>query len=251
MRWIRRRPSSRGSEARAPHGLALYRPFVPRGGLVFDIGANIGERTSIFLALGARIVAVEPQSDCSARLRQRFGETIAIEQAAVGAEEGTADLLIASAHTISSLSPEWVAGVQESGRFSEHRWDEKVTVPVTTLDALIVRYGTPDFTKIDVEGYELAVLRGLSQPLPALSFEFDFELGEQRLMCVVQLLQRRIARAIAAGVGWPRGDQSLPSTDTSRCGVLRRRIRAQLSGSPAGRLWPSHLGVHPSPTRIA
>ena len=57
-------------------------------------------------------------------------------------------------------------------RFASVRWDTKVEVDVTTMDELIARYGEPAFCKIDVEGSELQVLHGLSQALPALSFEF-------------------------------------------------------------------------------
>ena len=52
------------------------------------------------------------------------------------------------------------------------RWREEVEVEVTTLDALIAAHGVPAFCKIDVEGYEHAVLEGLSRPLPGLSLEY-------------------------------------------------------------------------------
>ena len=54
-------------------------------------------------------------------------------------------------------------------------WADHAVVPVTTLDALIDRYGLPAFCKIDVEGFEEAVVRGLSRPIPSVSFEFTPE----------------------------------------------------------------------------
>ena len=62
-------------------------------------------------------------------------------------------------------------------------------VPVTTLDALIQQYGKPAFCKIDVEGAELDVLRGLSQPLSALSFEYIPAVMETALGCIDWLSQ--------------------------------------------------------------
>ena len=55
----------------------FYRPFVPAGGLAFDIGAHTGNRLHAFLALGARVVAVEPQPELVARLERRFGKEVA------------------------------------------------------------------------------------------------------------------------------------------------------------------------------
>jgi len=47
-----------------------------------------------------------------------------------------------------------------------------IDVPVLTLDLAIARYGTPYYCKIDVEGYELQVLSGLTQTIPMVSIEY-------------------------------------------------------------------------------
>jgi FkbM family methyltransferase len=141
----------------------------------------------VFLSLGACVVAVEPHEPCRRVLRDRFGGRVALVEAALGPAEGEAELLVASYHTLSSLSPEWTEAVRASGRFAEFDWDRRERVRVTTLDALIGEHGVPDFCKIDVEGYELEVLRGLSRPLPALSFEFDVERLDSRLQAVDHL----------------------------------------------------------------
>ena len=45
----------------------------------------------------------------------------------------------------------------------------------------------PAFCKIDVEGYELEVLQGVSQPLPALSFEYVAAAKPMALACLERL----------------------------------------------------------------
>lgn len=153
---------------------AFYGRFVRPGDLCFDVGANAGNRTEIFLALGARVVAVDPQPSCVKALRRRYGgdQRVAVAPVALGESEGEAELILSDASTISSLSRDWIEAVRKSGRFSAYRWNRTAIVTVTTLDRLIGEHGVPAFVKIDVEGYELQVLRGLSQPVGALSFEF-------------------------------------------------------------------------------
>lgn len=76
--------------------------------------------------------------------------------------------------------------VQRAESFAGVDWEETVTVPVTTLDALITRHGAPDFCKIDIEGSELAALEGLSTALPLLSFEY-IPATEMTLACIQRL----------------------------------------------------------------
>ncbi len=58
-----------------------------------------------------------------------------------------------------------------------------IKVPVTTLDDAIKSYGLPSFCKIDVEGFEMQVLRGLSQPIKVMTLEYDTsEAGNQKTL---------------------------------------------------------------------
>lgn len=168
--WIYRRPGRQ-------RGLRkLYRPFVDPGALVFDIGAHLGDRTTAFSALGARVVALEPQPALFAWL-ERFCAgrpgVILLMQAA-GARPGEAELAMARSNpSVATLSKGWREEVSRARQgFEKVDWDRRVSVPVTTLDALIQTHGVPDFCKIDVEGFEAEVLAGLSQPLASVSVEF-------------------------------------------------------------------------------
>lgn len=170
----------------------FYRQFVQPGDLCFDIGAHLGNHTRIWRRLGARVVAVEPQPHLMRLLRRGFGRDAAVQlvEAAVGAAEGEAALWISRrAPTVSTLSADWMAQMQRDAGFAGVQWDRQVHAPVTTLDALIDRYGLPAFCKIDVEGSETAVLAGLSRPLPALSFEYIPAALDLAVACVERLQQ--------------------------------------------------------------
>jgi FkbM family methyltransferase len=153
----------------------FYGEFLGPGDVGFDVGAHVGNRVRAWRALGARVVAVEPQPDFTRLLRLFFGRDrgVTVVPKALGARAGTARLGISTATpTVSSLSPDWIDTVATDRSFAKVRWDRSVEVDVTTLDDLIAAHGEPAFCKIDVEGFEADVLQGLSQPLRALSFEY-------------------------------------------------------------------------------
>lgn len=161
-------------QARRLH--SFYRQFVRPGDLCFDVGAHVGNRMRVWLRMGARVVALEPQPAFYEFLQWAYGRNRRLEllNAAAGAARGETTMLVShNAPTVSSLSADWVQNVKtEDATFSWVEWDAAVTVRVVTLDELIERYGLPAFIKIDVEGFELDVLKGLSQPVQALSFEY-------------------------------------------------------------------------------
>jgi FkbM family methyltransferase len=169
----------------------FYREFVQPAALCFDIGAHLGSRSQALLDLGGRIVAVEPQPHCAAYLDRRLGGRpgFTLCAMAAGAAPGRATLHLNRLNpAISTLAPAaWRRAMASAARGRE-RWDRTLAIEVTTLDRLIAEFGLPGFCKIDVEGFEEEVLRGLSRPIPLLSFEFiSFE--PQRASACLRRLQ--------------------------------------------------------------
>jgi len=142
----------------------FFSRLLPPGGLCFDVGANIGAKSEAMLASGMRVVAFEPQSKVRAELEARCRHYSRFTPVPAGIGEKCAELelhLDDENDGGATVHPEWAKGGAKTER-----------VEVETLDSMIARYGRPDYCKIDVEGAELEVLRGLSQPIPLISFEY-------------------------------------------------------------------------------
>jgi len=166
--------------------LTFYKHFIKPNDLVFDVGANMGNRTKIFLKLNAKVVAFEPQKMCAEFLESAFKreKNFTLIKKALGAKNGEAEMFIANEHTISTLSKHWVTATKESGRFRQNTWNKRQLVKITTLDNIIKQFGIPSFIKIDVEGYEYEVLSGISIPIDYISLEFAAENIENTYKCI-------------------------------------------------------------------
>jgi FkbM family methyltransferase len=168
----------------------LYARFLKPGDLAFDVGSHVGDRIGSFRRAGARVVALEPQPLCAAAIRALYADDagVTLLEAACGEKSGTLTLRINSANpTVSTASSDFIAASRGAAAWQGQTWDGSIGVGATTLDELIARHGVPAFTKIDVEGFEDAVLAGLSRALPALSFEFTTIQRDVAMRCLDRL----------------------------------------------------------------
>lgn len=166
----------------------FYNEFIKPGDLCFDIGAHTGNRTGTWLSMGATVVAAEPQPAFITLLKKKYGHNprFLLESTAIGLIPGKARLHISRMNpAISTLSDQWKIIMTD---FDPNlAWEDHTEVEVKTLDNLLALYGNPAFCKIDVEGYELEVLSGLSVPLPALSFELFPTTPRRTIACIKKI----------------------------------------------------------------
>jgi FkbM family methyltransferase len=167
----------------------LYGNFIQEEDLCFDIGANMGSRVASFLMLKAKVVAVEPQEVCMKELKKTFhNHPVYFEKKGVGAKKGVEEMFIANNSLISSFSKSWIDVMKN--KHQKNNWDKSEQVEITTLDLLIEKYGMPRFIKIDTEGYELEVLKGLSQPVKSLSFEYTLPDPQQKTIACIEAIEK-------------------------------------------------------------
>lgn len=167
--------------------------------LVFDIGANHGHKTTLFLRLVSRVVSVDPDPSNAEILRQKFHflrfnkKAVTIVAKAVGESTGTQKMWMEKPGSAkNTLSQKWVETLQtDSSRFGENIvFNSSREVEITTLEQLIEVHGRPFFVKIDVEGYEPNVISGLRSAVPYLSFEVNLpEFLPEAIKCVDMLDQ--------------------------------------------------------------
>lgn len=157
----------RKERRRFKQDLRFYANLIAPGSLCFDVGANTGAKSEALLRAGATVVAFEPQPECVRELQARcrpYRDRLLVRRAALGAESGQEVLYLRESSGQSSLLSDW-EGIPKG----------TITTPVTTLDLAIAEFGKPAYCKVDVEGYELNVMRGLSQAIPLISLEYHLQ----------------------------------------------------------------------------
>lgn len=151
-----------------PFEALLHRwPQLLRGGSVADVGAHIGYTAGVFskaIDPGFRVYAFEPDPSNAAMLRENLESQIAAArvvavEAAVGAEQGSVELLRSPVHPGDHRI--------RTAAFRPADVRHAVTVPIVSLDGFFEarREERLAFVKLDVQGYELDVCRGMERTL--------------------------------------------------------------------------------------
>ncbi|WP_207496992.1 FkbM family methyltransferase [Aridibaculum aurantiacum] len=181
--------NDRKHAAIAKRQIDFYKNLVMPNDLCFDIGANIGSKTKVFLQLQARVVAVEPQRNCTEILAALYGNKATVLQKGAGAKNEVKEFFVANHSELSSFNEDWISELKKT-RFASANVQSVEKVEIVTLDSLIQTYGRPAFIKIDVEGYELEVLKGLHEPFGCLSFEYTVPEKKATLVEALEYLRQ-------------------------------------------------------------
>jgi len=159
---------------------AIYRRMIGEGAIVIDVGANIGAHSLVIakcVGPGGRVVAIEPTAYACQRLSEQIGlnpnyaPRITMVQAML---MGTKQ-----APLVDLVESSWPLEDSDDAH-PQHAGIAKPTTgaKVSTVDDIVLDLQLPavNFIKIDVDGYEIEVLRGarntLQKSRPIVFFEY-------------------------------------------------------------------------------
>jgi FkbM family methyltransferase len=163
--------------------LLFYQKIIKKDDLCFDIGANYGAKSKLFLTCGAKVMAFEPQTSCHKFLDEIIDTNFSYQKCAVGFQIERRKLYLSQFSEIATLSEKFVK--EYSSQLCS--WDANEFVQVYTLNYLVEKYGVPDFCKIDIEGFEWEVISILSDKIPLIEFEFTHKFADEAVQCIEKL----------------------------------------------------------------
>lgn len=127
---------------------------------IYDFGANNGDDLPYYLKKADRVVAVEANPELCAQIRARFVDAIAggrliVENVVITEDEHdrAVPFYLSKEHHVLGQFP-------RPAEDRRHEFEE-VGLPAKSVAQLVAQHGTPHYVKVDLEGYDEAVLRAL------------------------------------------------------------------------------------------
>lgn len=159
--------------------LNFYRKFLKshpsKNRLIFDVGANRGNKSFIFSKLAKKVVAFEPSAKLFLFLKKRFkNSNVIIYDCALGSKISLSSFyIVENNEAYNSLNRKHIDTTAASRNIATFDTVKTEKIKVEIIENFITKHGVPKYIKIDVEGYEQEVIKGLTTPVPLLSFEVN------------------------------------------------------------------------------
>lgn len=232
--WLARGLFWMGPRFYEPETARVFCDLARRSSLVLDIGANTGIYTMLACAANPslRVVAFEPVPELHERLLENLRENgwtsrCDARQEAVANATGRTDFHVdfGDAPVTSSLHP---AGYQGNPGYL-------IRVAVTTVDAALTAGERPDLVKLDVEGFEHEVLRGMRRVIdacaPTLIFECHRDGHTEEIEAILRPFGYRFWALRPEG---PVAVDKIPPDPEGRCRNFLATVQADWRGTPLG-----------------
>jgi FkbM family methyltransferase len=152
--------------------------------IIFDIGCNVGDWTRANYSKDKKFICVEAAPVLAENTRIAFKDIDNIEvlSCAVSDKDDQEIEFYLTSNNSDPVLSSCVRRWETKSRFKDFFDKKGIKVKTITIDRLIELYGEPEYIKIDVEGYENVVLRGLTHKSGMISFEW----GEEEKDCVIE-----------------------------------------------------------------
>ena len=147
--------------------------------LLFDIGANRGDAVVAGLELGYKVIALEPAPRVFSKLATNFiyePNVVPLRLAVSDSANERIEFYECVEDGLSTAEKAWLTDPRMPYNGKDFR---TIKVPTCTMDWLVETYGVPDLVKIDVEGAEWAVFRGMTKHYGKIAFEWTQETLDQ------------------------------------------------------------------------
>lgn len=222
---------------RIPRGHFEYVPTDIQASWVLDVGANVGDVAIHALKTypDCKVICFEPVSETYKILKHklhRYGDRVILFQQGLSDVSGRCEINLTTYHGANSILPQ----SKFHKFFNPHvREVGKETISVVRLDDIAATFPTThiDIMKIDVEGYELNVLRGGAEYIPShvdtiiieASLQRDVSWESQSIVELFTLLQEMGFRLInVMGIYNSKGGEAISSMMVTQMDCVFRHI---------------------------
>ena len=171
----------------------FYQTFLIKNKLIFDLGANCGDKSHIFLKFTDKIILYEPEEDLFETLKFRFRKNNKVVLNNLLISDLVGDVVfysVADHEAYSSI----INNYKDNFDHLKKSLITKKIKKSSTLNFEINKHGIPYYIKIDCEGAENLILKNLKYNIEVLSFEANLPLFLDQTIQIINYLKNNFNR---------------------------------------------------------